>query len=306
MRVSSCIGPYPCAQTCGACGVMYQSLFISGSRPSDYLHLFRSDSLMASLHTIDPDGDVDLLLQQEETLQPDIRFNVPSPPASLNYKRPSTLVHKPFKEFLLIPGPESALVAKPTISDESAETAPDVAGDHVISKSNGTRVRIRVSSKHLVLASSYFKHNLGSGLAESCTLQSKGHVELPMDGQGLSETLIVMNIIHNRNRQVPPNVNLDTLTKIAVLVDYLECHEAIEPFSDMWIAQLEMFTGIPNDYSRALVQWLCISLVFDKPTIFNPTSFTVINHATGPIETLGLPIRVEGKKSDSPLGVNRR
>jgi hypothetical protein len=256
---------------------------------------------MASLHTIDPDGDVDLLLQQEKALQRDIKFDAPSPPASLNYKRPTTLLYKPFTESIPILGPESVAVAKPTNSDEFAETAPDVAEDH-----EGTHVRIRVSSKHLVLASSYFKHNLGSGLAESCTLQSKGHLELPMDGQGLGEILIVMNIIHNRNRQVPPKISLNTLTKIAVLVDYLECHEAIEPFSDMWIANLRMKTGIPNDYSRALVQWLCISLVFNKPTIFNPTAFTVIHHATGPVETLGLPIRVEGEKSDPPLGVNRR
>jgi hypothetical protein len=209
---------------------------------------------MALFHAIDPHGDIDLLLQQKVALQRDVRFHVPSPPASLNYKRPTTLLPNPFeknakkkkkaiRESIFIPEPvpeperESAPVAGLTGSDESTERAlnpehntPDVAENHVTSTSNAPRVKIRVSSKHLMLASSYFKHSLGSGLAESCTLQSEGHLELPMDGQGLQETLIVMNIIHNRNRQVPLKVSLNTLTKIAVLVDYLECHEAIEPF----------------------------------------------------------------------------
>jgi hypothetical protein len=124
-----------------------------------------------------------------------------------------------------------------------------------------------------------------------------------MEGQGLEETLIVMNIIHNHNRQVPPYVGLDMLTKIAVLVDYLDCLEAIEPCSDKWIEQLKEY--IPKDYSKALIQWLCISFVFDKPRILQATIFTAIHHATGPVETLDLPIPVAGENSGPPLKVNR-
>jgi hypothetical protein len=122
--------------------------------------------------------------------------------------------------------------------------------------------QILVSSKHLSLASSYFRRNLGSGLLESHTLTTNGYVELRITDQDPQAMLIVMNIIHGRTRLVPRKVDLDTLTVFAILVDYLDCLEVVEPFSDPWINQLK--SSIPSTYSKKLIQWLCISLIFKK------------------------------------------
>ncbi|XP_014551767.1 hypothetical protein COCVIDRAFT_70413, partial [Bipolaris victoriae FI3] len=89
---------------------------------------------------------------------------------------------------------------------------------------------IRVSSKHLMLASSYFKRSLGGALTEGHTLRSEGHVKIKMDGLELDAMLLVMNMIHGRFRQLPSSVDLRTLTSIAILTDYLQCHEVVEPF----------------------------------------------------------------------------
>lgn len=101
--------------------------------------------------------------------------------------------------------------------------------------------------------------------------------------------LIVMNIVHVRTRQVPRRVNFDMLVRIAILVDYLECHEAIEPFSDMWIDELK--SSIAKTYSKELIQWLCLSLVFHKESYFTALTRIAIRQARGPIQTLDLPIR---------------
>jgi hypothetical protein len=146
-----------------------------------------------------------------------------------------------------------------------------------------------VSSKHLSLASSYFRRNLGSGLLESHTLNTHGHVEFRILGQDPQAMLIVMNIIHGRTRLVPRKVDLDELTGLAILVDYLDCHEAVEPFSDAWIDQLK--GTIPSTYSKKLIQWLCISLIFRKESEFTALTRTAMLKAKGPIETLELPIR---------------
>jgi hypothetical protein len=76
-------------------------------------------------------------------------------------------------------------------------------------------------------------------MLEGHTLSSQGHVEFRMDEKDSEAMLLVMNIIHGRARRVPRSVDLDVLTRLAVLVDYLECHEAIEPFSDRWIDDLK-------------------------------------------------------------------
>lgn len=49
------------------------------------------------------------------------------------------------------------------------------------------------------------------------------------------------------------------------------------------------------------MQWLCISLVFEKASLFEDMARTVLRQATGPIQTVGLPIQhsVEGEKSYS-------
>lgn len=51
--------------------------------------------------------------------------------------------------------------------------------------------------------------------------------------------LILMMILHGRTRAVPRKISSKRLSEMAVLVDYYECYEAVEVFSDMWIDALE-------------------------------------------------------------------
>jgi hypothetical protein len=57
-------------------------------------------------------------------------------------------------------------------------------------------------------------------------------------------------------------VDLEMLTKLAVLVDYYACYEAVEIVSDMWVDGLK--GTLPTAYSKDLVRWLFISWVFQK------------------------------------------
>jgi hypothetical protein len=172
---------------------------------------------------------------------------------------------------------------------------PDTDGDppadeHVISPAlDESFLRIRTSSKHLSFSSPYFKRNLQSGMLESQTLRFRGHVEFCMDEQDPEAMLIVLNIIHGKSRQVPKVVDLNMLTKLAVIVDYLECLEVVEPYSDRWVDNLK--GDIPATYSNELIQWHCISLVFRKQLEFKAVTRTAIRYSKGAIQTLGLPIR---------------
>ena len=190
-----------------------------------------------------------------------------------------------------VPGPQQ----NPELESPATRGPPDdVSQERTANKQHSSPipdekyVRMRTSSKHLVLASPYFRRNLQSGMSESQALRSQGHVQFSMAEQDPEAMLIVMNIIHGRSRNVPRLVDLDMLTKLAVIVDYLECLEVVEPFSDRWVDNLK--GDIPKTYSSELIQWLCVSFVFRKETQFETITSTAIRLSRCAIETLGLPI----------------
>jgi hypothetical protein len=65
-----------------------------------------------------------------------------------------------------------------------------------------------------------------------------GHVEVDIKGQDDDKMVLIMSLIPGR--QGPLHANLITLTMIAALVDYLDCHAVVEPFADKRIEQLEI------------------------------------------------------------------
>ena len=112
-----------------------------------------------------------------------------------------------------------------------------------------------------------FKAMLGSNtFAEGNTLRSQGNLtmQLPDDPEAL---IILMYIVHGITRKVPRNVPLNTLTELAKLVDYYCLHEAVELFSDTWVANLKE-KAFPKSYNPEVVSWLFISWVFHKGDAF--------------------------------------
>lgn len=111
--------------------------------------------------------------------------------------------------------------------------------------------------------------------------------------------VVVMNIIHGRNRNVPRAVDLEMLSKIAVVVHYLGCHEAVEVFSSIWIDHLK--PSIPDTYCRDLVLWILITSVFRDAELFKSVTHTAILKSDQKIPTLGLPIQAGIICKSSPI-----
>ncbi|KAH8889906.1 hypothetical protein GQ53DRAFT_184308 [Thozetella sp. PMI_491] len=145
-------------------------------------------------------------------------------------------------------------------------------------------VGIRLSSKHLTLASPVFKKMLQGPWSESAASSHTLHAS-EWDVEAL---LILMNILHSRVRSVPRTISLEMLAKIAVLVDYYKCHEALELFVDLWIQNLSR--NLPTEYGRDLVLWLAVSWVFSKQALFTTITKVAIMESKSPLKTLDLPI----------------
>jgi len=156
-------------------------------------------------------------------------------------------------------------------------------------------VKIRVSSRHLTLASPYYSDMFKGNYKEADTLRTNGSVEVEVEDINADALVVAMNIIHGRTRKVPRTVTLEMLAKIAVTVDLYQCHEVVELFTDMWITHLKK--TLPKTYSRDAVLWICISWVFQQRNEFYSVTRATVSHSNGPIQSLGLPIlpRLIGK-----------
>ncbi|RDW58687.1 hypothetical protein BP6252_13163 [Coleophoma cylindrospora] len=155
--------------------------------------------------------------------------------------------------------------ARPQSSTDSVSTAS-------WTESKIQKVQIRVSSKHLILASATFRRCLGSDeFLEGRTLQTTGNVVIQLVDEDPDSMVIILCIIHGLTRKVPRQVNLETLTKLAFVVNHRQIHEAVEPFSDIWIENLKR-GPLSSSYIPEVLSWLFIFWVFQKEDGFRQMS----------------------------------
>lgn len=148
--------------------------------------------------------------------------------------------------------------------------------------------RIRVSAKHLTLASPVFKSLLLGGWKESSTFFDKGSLELVVSGWDLDAFLIFLRALHCQNKEVPRKIDAELFAKIAVLVDYYRCRDAMGFFADAWYSKLQ--GKIYLSAYRDLILWLCISWDFKIPEEFKRAITRAIDNEKRKISSLGLPI----------------
>ncbi|KAI8633792.1 hypothetical protein F5Y19DRAFT_253097 [Xylariaceae sp. FL1651] len=151
--------------------------------------------------------------------------------------------------------------------------------------------QLKVSSKHLALACNRVQRMMKNPWRESQEIHGDGLRHWEIEVVDLEAFTIVMDIIHHRNRRVPKRVSLDMLAKIAVVVDDLQCYEAVENFSDSWIKKLRKCYLPSYACHRDTVLWIFITQTFHIVSIFREATLAAITKCADEFETLGLPIR---------------
>lgn len=150
-----------------------------------------------------------------------------------------------------------------------------------------TPVKFRASSKHLQLASPVFKAALKGPWIEG-SVTKRGYRQINTSDWDVEAFRIVLNVIHGCNHDVPRVMALEMLCKVAVLVDYYQCHEAFGFSSLVWFNHLR--GSFSETYGRDLILWLCVSYVFGDNTIFNAATKAAIRESSEMIRALALPI----------------
>ncbi|KAI9038265.1 uncharacterized protein KD926_010921 [Aspergillus affinis] len=204
-------------------------------------------------HTIDPDGEVTIVLQNA---------NAP---------------------FAVWPG---------EYNTNEEEYIPDELSEHEYNSTNEQEkdpenkdIKYQVSAKHLTLASSVFAKALSPKWHEGSTLQEKGSVEIIVDGWDPEALLIFFRIIHCRFDYLPKMISLELLAKIVVVAAYYQCIATIRIFADIWMKGMIP----PRTYDRNLMLWLLLYTLLRPRLDCKELRHIAIKQSTGLIPTLGLP-----------------
>jgi hypothetical protein len=147
--------------------------------------------------------------------------------------------------------------------------------------------RIQVSAKHLILASPVLKNLLTGGWKENMTLLEKGSVEVTAKSWDLEALLNTLRVIHGQTTHVPRKITLEMFAKIAMVVDYYECSEAMGIAADLWRSKFKSF---PEAMCRDLVFWMWISWAFRQRKMLNKVTSIAMATAKDKIPHLGFPI----------------
>jgi hypothetical protein len=210
------------------------------------------------LHIIDPDGDLLLLLSRPVKKKSEL-----SESSDADENPVSDVPHAENKSY--VGRAASNAATQDGSSDTLLGSETEDAGEPDID------VHMRVSSKHMMLASPVFKAMLHRGnFKEGRELDFTGSVSIPLPDDHPEAFLIVLNIIHGRNRAVPRQLSISTMTNISILVDKYQMVEAVEVFWSSWVEDLKI--DLPKSYQpderETVHRWVGISWVFGKRVEF--------------------------------------
>jgi hypothetical protein len=196
------------------------------------------------------------------------------------------------------------LAAGETLFDTTEEPVIEKHADHAtliventvepdLSRCSATEdeIHYHVSSRHLRLASPRFDTMLTKDKwAEGVPNKNDGRYHISAEDWDVEAFLLLLNVLHHRNRQVPRSLSLEMLAKIAVLIDYYECAEAVELCTERWTEHIRNASPVPSVFCRDLMLWMCIAWVLRMPDEFTQTTAIAFKQIDRGLSTLGLPI----------------
>ncbi|EXJ91940.1 hypothetical protein A1O3_00490, partial [Capronia epimyces CBS 606.96] len=144
------------------------------------------------------------------------------------------------------------------------------------------QVELRVSSKHLSLASEVFRNSRES---RSNGDESIMTISFPCDD--LDAMRILLNIIHGLTRRVPRQVEVKLFAQVVILIDKYEFHEVAEVFTDMWFDSLR--ASILQDHPQDMACLISICWVLKKSSEYRSLTKKAIIEITG-LENVGVRI----------------
>ncbi|KAF4150839.1 hypothetical protein CNMCM8927_005401 [Aspergillus lentulus] len=147
----------------------------------------------------------------------------------------------------------------------------------------------QVSSRHLILASPFFRAALTKGWKETHNLGTHGSVTFTVYDWDDQALMIFLNVIHGQHRDLPWKIGLELLAKVTVIADYYQCIDAIQFMALSWYAFLKP-TCSDLVRPKDIVLWLWVSWVLRLPEQFRKVGAMAMDQLDERMDSLGLPI----------------
>ncbi|KAF1922090.1 hypothetical protein BDU57DRAFT_511263 [Ampelomyces quisqualis] len=110
--------------------------------------------------------------------------------------------------------------------------------------------------------------------------KADGRYYIIVEGWNEVALLTLLNIIHVQNRKVPQTLRLEEVAKIAMLVDYYQCHQAVEVCQEIWITHLRNGFIMAKTHGREFLLQLLVASVFNMHDMFLKSTAVAINKGT--------------------------
>ncbi|KAF5637139.1 hypothetical protein F52700_4876 [Fusarium sp. NRRL 52700] len=173
-------------------------------------------------------------------------------------------------------------------------------------------LEFRVSTKHLCMASPVFRKMIKGNFQESQPNEN-GLFEIRTSDWNSQALLVLLDIIHGHHRQVPQDLDLDTIAQIGLLVDYYDCLEVVEIFFDRWEAHISSWwkyswtcfdKSSVDPFGESQLLMLFIALTFRSQVVFKNLTISAILTTSGHIEThLPIPSQILDKIDQGRIGL---
>ncbi|KAF5674697.1 hypothetical protein FDENT_9953 [Fusarium denticulatum] len=147
------------------------------------------------------------------------------------------------------------------------------------------------SQKHLTLASRRASKLFSSAFKEA-SKQDDGLYHWNFgDVFDVQAFEVVLKIIHGKTRGVPQGAELDLLSKIASIVDDLECYDALSFCTERWLTSYRGSYRLPESMDETLARLILVSFVFANKDIFQRCIQRAARYTCEGMPTFHLPIR---------------
>jgi hypothetical protein len=141
---------------------------------------------------------------------------------------------------------------------------------------NAKEVRLRVSALKLASSSSYFQAMLESStFVEGRELKENGFVQIKLLGPEDDPTamIIILGIMYENNVEVPTEMDISMMEKVAVLIDKYQWHALAAPHANSWYYSLLSSQGsLPDGSNPKILTWLWLAWLFDDKDHFKSWS----------------------------------
>ncbi|KAF5584318.1 hypothetical protein FPANT_7921 [Fusarium pseudoanthophilum] len=173
--------------------------------------------MKASLLELDPQADALLILQKPNSHSSHLSTNKRASAGSID--------RVGYPIYLELDDDESA--GRSDVNDEmrSLQTC--------LENGDLNQVVFRVSSKHLCIASPVFRRMIQGQFKES-EPNEQGLFEIRTSEWDAEALLIVLDIIHGHDSDVPKRLSLEVIAQIGIIADYYDCLEVVKTFFRNW------------------------------------------------------------------------